>query len=230
MVELLRIVKEWQELIGAILGGIFALMVAWYVARSAQRREERSAGMVVLAALLRYKGAHDGAIKTLKKEDRTEDNNAMVLAALYSVQPQSLEPRAIESMQRLFVVHDHLAAHLSLIAVVYADMEHPLRRWITDQETYSRTADAKGAPAKRALPREEADMLADARTISRGAKAIAQHASCAIRLIELLLLSRLAVWNRLCLRYFPEEIDRLCAAALKTGEFTQPPVRSTKKP
>ena len=52
IIEILSLLKEWQTLIGSILGGIFALLVALIVAHSARRQEEISSGMLVIGYLV----------------------------------------------------------------------------------------------------------------------------------------------------------------------------------
>jgi len=54
--ELIGVLKDWQELVGAILGAIGALLVAFIVAGSAQRRAERVAAMVVTGYLVDFLG------------------------------------------------------------------------------------------------------------------------------------------------------------------------------
>lgn len=55
--------KEWKEVVGAFLGGVFALSAALIVARDARRRSERSAGMMLLRYLAKVRTCWDEARK-----------------------------------------------------------------------------------------------------------------------------------------------------------------------
>ena len=52
--SLIHVLREWQDLAGAIAGGIFALCVALLVSYLARRREERAAAMLVVGALVQF--------------------------------------------------------------------------------------------------------------------------------------------------------------------------------
>jgi len=57
MSELSLFLEKWQTLIGAFLGGIFALSVALFVAYKVRRHDEISAAVLVTIDLVNVRGA-----------------------------------------------------------------------------------------------------------------------------------------------------------------------------
>jgi hypothetical protein len=72
-------VKEWPTLIGAFLGGLFALWVALIVARDARHRAERSAAMTLVRHLAKVTACGKDSLKYPEGRERGEFINASSL-------------------------------------------------------------------------------------------------------------------------------------------------------
>ena len=210
---------KWQQLLGAIVGGVFALLVALIVARDARSRTERAAAMTVIAALLRMRASHRGARDAIVKKANDGDDIAFGLAAMFSIYPAVPSEHFSQSSAVLLHVHTHVAAHLSIIETVLSDVRHALNRWVRDQEDYSRRGGHIEKAEEKELPRSKGDMLIDAKTIERGIETIEQHANCVVPLLEMLVLSNFRTFQRLRLWFAPNEVAKVCAEALRSGEF-----------
>jgi hypothetical protein len=215
MTAIVEVLYEWQDLAGAVIGGVIALAAALIVAKDARARLERAAAMVVIAALGRVRANYEGALRPIRGKAKTDEEEAMGLATLFSLHPPTLPRNFAESASALMPIHNHLAAHLALADAVYENVSQAVHRWQDDQEHFSRAGDRK-------LPRDRGDMLADAKTIRRGMAQFSDHATCAEALLEHLVMSRYRLWHRLRLRCFPDKEEEWCARALKTGEFETP--------
>jgi len=208
MAELVATVKEWQELIGAIIGAFAALAVALLVAHSARRREDIAAAMVVVGNLTTLMAAED-TIKRIAGEQKVppKDYPIFVVSRLTHSRPR-LSPLFEPSVARLMLFDVSLAAHLELFTVIYRGVEHHvdvLRRDIEHHNEHDK------------MLRSEKDVRADAELVEKGIALAAKHAACAERLLALLVLSRWRLINRarMAIRATKEELG--CKAFLKTG-------------
>jgi len=213
--DLITLLYDWQRLAGAFLGGIFALLVAWYVAKDARAREERSAAMVAVSALLRFAGSYRAAEIKAKKDNELEDKITLAVAGLFALHSPTISASATAAMQRLLLVNAHLAAHLSLLEMINGEIEAALSRWRRDEEQFSKGGEKEFA-------RNLQSMLADAKTIRGGASRMINHAACATVLLNRLVLSRFPTFHRLRVTIWRSGIDKMCREGLRLGEFRKP--------
>lgn len=112
MAEIIAATKDWQPIIGALIGAIAALGVALLVAYSARRREDLSAAMVLVGNLMTLKAAED-AIKRIAKEQNVEDTKyAFFVASRLTHSFPNLSPLFESCVARLMPVNVFLASHL----------------------------------------------------------------------------------------------------------------------
>lgn len=208
MAELIATIKEWQELIGAIIGGLAALAVALLVAHSSRRRDDVSAAMVVVGNLTTLMVA-ESTIKRIAAEQKVAPSNyAMFVASRLTHSSPKLSPLFEASVARLMLVDVTLAAHLELFGVIYRGVEHhvnAIRRDIDHHNEHGKSL------------RSKSDVQADAELVENGLAMAARNAACAERLISLLVLSdwRLIHRVRMFIKPTKEECD--CKTFLKSG-------------
>ena len=80
MTDLIDVIFNWQTLVGSLLGGLFALLTALIVARSARRRDEQAAAMVVSATLATVRVANETLSMLSTQEGVTEENYSLWFA------------------------------------------------------------------------------------------------------------------------------------------------------
>jgi hypothetical protein len=212
---LLGALHDWQELAGAFLGGLFALLVAWYVATDARRREERAAAMIVITALVRLAGNYRAAKQQFEKGQDDPDRVVVDMAAMFALHSPTLSALASEAIHRLLMVHPHLSAHLSLLEMINSEVEASLVRWRQDIEDFVRSGEKE-------FKRSPGSRFGDAKTIARGTSTMVNHAACAVFLLNRLVLSRFPTFHRLLLAVFPGKIKKLCREGLAVGNFKDP--------
>lgn len=136
MTELITTIKEWQELVGAILGGIFAFMVAFIVADQSKREERQRAGLLIstdlMSIIAAYMNLRDGAIAkniTLSQYPR------FFAQEFVRIRP-TLSP-LFESSMLVIMTSDKLTArHLTEMMMAVRAIEPCLQRLANDIEKH----------------------------------------------------------------------------------------------
>lgn len=208
MENIVNFMDHWQTLIGAIIGGLFALTVALLVAFKARRREEISAAMLLVGNLVSVKAAEETLMEQASEEN-VEDAILAPWVAEKLVWPRPrLSPMFEASLVRVMPISAVLSAHLDLFHTIYADVERHLERLAGDFEEVRRN----GKP----LRTKEA-MNADASLARKGFAIAAAHAKCAERLLTQLVLSQFPTWHRVRRVILPSKDERQCNKRLKQG-------------
>ena len=215
MDELLGIARDWQEIIGAFLGGVFALGVAVYVARDARSREERAAAMVVVTAIVSFAGAYRAAKIRVESEENNPDRVKILMTTLFALNSPFMPSSASEGIHRLLLIDTHLAAHLSLLDMINSQADVALSRCRQDVADYV-------ASGEKGFKRSEQSRLADARNIVEGGARMLNYAGCAELLLNRLVLSKFPTVNRIRHALFPDKLVKLCREGIKAGGFKEP--------
>src|SRR6266705_990224 len=113
MNEFVSFVHRWQTLIGALMGGIFALATAFVVAGSVIRRAQRTAA----------------ALQSVE-----ETKYPLWVSEKLSWRRPKLTSTYDSHAANLVGVEDALSAHLSLLKMVYSTLEEHLARIEADIE------------------------------------------------------------------------------------------------
>lgn len=199
---------KWQELSGALVGGVIGLLAALIVARDARKREERAAAMTLIVDLVSVSAAWNQLNDRLGNVDVSPDEQAQwIVDRLLGLRPRLL-PLFDSAMFRVMPIHDHLAAHLSLFRSIYGQVENRLERLRQAVEQFRSTR-------QQTLSREE--IASHINLIADGFRRSVEHATCTRTLLEKLVLTRFASWHRLRLRLFPCPRERECSRLLETG-------------
>lgn len=199
---------KWQTLIGSILGGVFAISAALVVAMSIRRREDVASGMVVVSTLVEIRIAYD-ALKNLAEKDKIgkEEHPLWFAEKLLNFHPK-LSPSFDSSVACLFLIDDHLAAHLSLFQKMYSQILITLTKLEKDYDSIHNT--------KKPI-RSKEFMIADAKSITREYLMAVEHAKCAEHLITNLILSSIPTWNKIKRLFWLNTKEKNCKNILKTG-------------
>lgn len=205
MFELASFADKWQTLIGAIVGGIFSLLVALLVAYQAQRREDLAAGMLVVGNLATV----TTALRTLEELAASEKIGEEDLPYWFSEKLVrrriTLSPLFEASRIRLMPVDVYLAAHLELFQVVFTDIEAKLDMLTNDFAAFD---------SSKKTTRNAEILKADARVVLRGFRKAAEHAECAQRILVLKVLSPFPTFHSLRIGLFRTEKEKACKALL----------------
>lgn len=209
MEELVTFLSNWQTLIGAILGGIFALLVALLVTYKSQRREEISAGYLIIGNLTSFTSAIGILNTKAEKSNVPEKEYPFWLCQQLLVLKPSLSNLYEASVSRIISKNNRLGAHLDLIRTFNTGVEDPLSR-INDDIEYNYLHGKN--------KRIEEHIRADASLVQRGYNNIAVHAECAIYLIQRLVTSHFPTWNIFKSYLHPNELDKKSIKLISTGK------------
>jgi hypothetical protein len=207
--------REWKEVVGAIIGGLLGVVGAMVVARDARQREDRAAAIAVMAPLLDLRGHYFAAKKSaegIAPAPANEDDATLRLGVLIAAYPLSFPESFSRAAERVSVVHPHIAAHLALINMRWATVRIALHR-------LSQDSDYAGTHPGERLRRDRGDMVMDARTLISGLRGIGNDAACVIVLLQRLVESRFRAWYQLKMWLFPDAVGRQCREALRRGEY-----------
>lgn len=214
MAEMIASIKEWQELIGALIGATAALGVAMLVSYSARRREDLSAGMVLVGNLTTLIAAENSLQRIAKEQNVAESEYPFFVSSRLTHSRPTLSPLFESCVARVMPVNVHLASHLELLGVIYRGVEHHLDRMVKDIEYHNQHGK---------VLRSETDVRADADLIANGFSMVAKHADCAERLLTHLVLSNWPTWNRLRMIVQPLKAERDCKSLLIKVPSNPPP-------
>ena len=208
MTNLMDVVFKWQTLVGSILGGVFALSTALIVARSARRRDEQAAAMVVSAILAAVRVASETLSTLSTQEGVSEENYSLWFAEKIAHLHPSMPVLFDASAARLMSTDVSLAAHLSLFQHTYSQTESIIKRISDDYEYFHKHGKAF---------RPQDIMKADCRVVTKQFHFAAEHANCALYLISILVLSRIAFVYRLRRYVWHNKTERQCMDIFKKG-------------
>jgi hypothetical protein len=202
----ISLLKEWQDLAGATLGGLTSLVVALIVAHIPMRREDLTAAMLVISNLVPARARHS-SLKALAQERAipVEEYPFWLSEKLLQSRPK-LTPTYDAAAMRVMATDVHIASHLATFDLTIREMDEKLDRLAADFQ-----AKRMGQPALRSLQATKAD----ARLLAAELDRLAEHANCAEQLITALVLSRARAWNRLRRKFRISAKEKLCLERLK---------------
>lgn len=212
MEAIVEFLGRWQTLIGAFLGGVFALTTAFVVAGTALRREQRVAARLLLVDLLSIVAAAQN-LKTIAKEEKIDDAQypSWVCQKLIWRRPQ-LSSDFDANIARVNDVASSLAVHLSFVKMVYSGLQVHLGRVENDTQVLQGTH-------PRGIPRSPGATAVDAREVARGLALSAEHAECAIHLLHTLVLTNVPRWaKRIRMSISPVAIEERSRQLIQSGK------------
>lgn len=206
--SLLDFIFKWQTLIGAVLGGLFALATALVVALTMRRREEVASGMVVVSDLAAVRIAYEALNSLAEKENIGEKEFSLWFSdKLVSSHPK-LSTLFEASVARLMPVDVYLAAHLSLFQRIYSQIEIMLNKLSHDYNHFHE----HGEPLR---PKDH--MLADYELVTRHFPMVVEHAQCAEDIITKIILGNFSTWHRIRRIFYMNQKEKKCNDILRKG-------------
>jgi len=203
-------IERWQTLIGALVGGIMALVVAFVVANAQTRREQRASAYILLVDLLAVQAADQSLTQLAKGKAVSSDELPLWLSEKLSWRRPRLSALFQLQMVRVIDVSASLSAHLSIFHMQYEALHEHLDRLEEDQQLL-RTKGANTAP------RSPAASKADAVSVAQDFRSAADHAKCAAHYLDLLVLRSFPTFSRIRMRFFPMEVERLSKQLLSAS-------------
>ncbi len=209
MYELGFFLKEWQTLIGAFLGGIFALLVALIVAYKVRRRDEIASAYILLADLRSFIVQAETLKKVSKEQGSSpEKSSLMTMAGLLS-SPPTLSPLFEESVMRVSPVNKYLAVHLALFKKIFSEIEISLQRLSKYNDIFESTGKLP-VPIKR--------LAGDIRNVIIFLGYTVEHARCCENLLDKLIIRRTAIFHKLIRYICTPKSENDCMRLLKEGK------------
>lgn len=204
-------IKEWQGLVGAVIGSIGALLVALIVADAQESRERRAAGAILHGDLIMFGSAGEALARYYP--GAPEDRNAARAQAWEMLRDRpSLSPLFDSSMGKLLELDEVLDHHLHYFRHDVSAMERALGRLDRVREVLP-VQDVQ-------LDGERLFDIFDAVANLQGA---AWHSSRAEQLLLDLALTRAGLLRRFVRRFRPNRrrasIDEIDVFHLRRGEL-----------
>lgn len=207
MEEFLAFIREWKELVGAIIGGVFSLFVALLVAYQARRAEEKTSATLLIGEFLRIQAmvqnAEPSNDKTLSQAER-----GLVLAEHLCRFRVRLSPLFDASIARVMHYDIYLAATMTLASSFIRDTEPVIERLAEDVAALHRGEQPR---------RNEATINADIKVVSSSYRLIAEHAKHSARLLQQIVLSFFPTWYKFIHRLNLRAEDKKLRALLNSG-------------
>jgi len=192
--------REWQEIAGAFLGGLFALLVAFIVAHSSQRRGERTAAYIVLVTLgdflMVYRFLSEGWQSVVDKEN--VDRNYWIGERAIANWP-FLAPDFSAARAQLIDIDEELALALEQFGQIYKSMWDAKGR--IEAVLLQRVLPDDGSPLRKMLDQ-------DMKAVTTGFDNSIAVAARASGLVAKLVLAR-GWWVRRWLRLFAKKSPHL---------------------
>ncbi len=208
MASVVNFLRDWKELAGAFVGGVFSLLVALLVAYQARRAEEKTAATLLIGDFLRVYSMVQNAGASRNNEELTQEERRHVLAEHLCRFRVKLSPLFDASIARVAHCDVYLAGTMTLASSFIRDTEPVLLRLEEDVASLHRGEQPK---------RNDASIDADINVVSSGYKLIAAHAQYSAKLLEQMVLGAFPTWHKLRRRWWPIQWEKDLAALLKSG-------------
>jgi hypothetical protein len=204
--SLIDFIFKWQTLIGAVLGGLFAIATALVVALTMRRREEVASGMVVVSDLAAVRVEYEALNSLAEKKNIEEKDFPLWFSDKLVTSHAKLSTLFEASVARLMPVDVYLAAHLSLFQRIYSEIEIMLNKLSNDYNHFHEHGETL---------RPKNHMLADYRLITRHFPMVAEHAQCAEDIITKIILDNLSTWRRIRRIFYMNQKEKKCNDILR---------------
>jgi hypothetical protein len=208
MNEVITFLKEWKDLVGAVIGGLFSLAVALLVAHQARRSEERASAMLLIGELSRVKIMVNSILDSSKNHSVADEE----LPYYFSEQLCHFRVRVSDqlegAMYRVMTVDIDLAAHINLANSMMRDTEQ-----LIDRVQEDLLLGQAGNPM-----RNTERMRSDMRNIYSTYLIVRDNADFAVRLLELFALGNWPTWHKIRRYICPKAWERRAFKMLRTGE------------
>ena len=206
MENLINILYKWQTLTGAIIGGIFALLVALLVAYKAKRQEDIVAAMLIVANLVKVKTASNVLDKLAKSENISDEDLPEWYSEKLVRNKLQLSPLFEAYRIRLMPVCVHLAVHLEIFQMSFNASEIILDRLSKDYLALDMNS---------SQIRKIEIFKSDSKALYSEFNQAVLHASCAEKIVTNKIISNFKLLHSIQNKFLPTEEDQICVSMLK---------------
>jgi len=208
MNDIICFIYKWQPLIGAVIGGVFALFVALVVAYKSRRYEQSVSAILLIPDLLQLHISQDKIEEYAETYNIPEDNRDHWMAShLIEFRPK-LSPLYEVSMSRVMPIHPALAAHLNFVIKFYNSVEERLKKLEENMQNYKKTGHYL-------IDNEQFIFLI--KIIREDMRKISKHSICANNLLDKLVICKLSFIYRILYSFRKPFGIGECGELLKTG-------------
>ena len=210
MIEsIVRTIFDWQDLVGAMVGGLIGIIGALIVAEGAKKYEQRAAAMLVVIDLISVNVAVNKLSELAAENQITEEDKAFFMADKIAFMFPKLSPLFEASMLRILPIDMQLAAHLTLLNSMYRDLEPIISRV---------RKDANLIDAGKEIERPEDQLFGDIKIIRGGVERLEKQAEAATYYINHIILDRFSKFYLLRRWFWKNEDEKKFMSLLKSCE------------
>ncbi|QGZ61659.1 hypothetical protein [Paraburkholderia acidisoli] len=221
--DFIATLHDWQDLAGAVIGGLMGVTGALIVAARATRRERRIAASTVLPEVMSLRACNDEIDKAKKVSRRDRRGKARLVCDML-----------LRARPTLTTLHSPVITQLyDIDARVYSHLFHA--HWMHEQfepalERYREARNEARAPHASPDDAEAAEFKLDlqvAKTTWAWERSV-EHATLANYYLDRFVFRRWPNWAfGLRMRYFPNDLDRRSKHLLETGSLLREPDASS---
>ena len=208
MSQVIDFLREWKELVGAVIGGLFSLAVALLVAYQARRSEERASAMLLIGELSRVRIMVDSILDSSKKHSVSNEGLPYYFSEQLCQYRVRVSDQLEGAMYRVMTIDVFLAAHINLANSLMKDTEQIIKRVEEDFLLVQAEKPTRGVER----------MKSDMKNIYNTYLIVRDHADFAVRSLELFALGNWPTFHKMRRRFLPREWETRAFNILKTGE------------
>lgn len=201
---MLVFISEWQTLIGAVIGGVFALSVALLVAYKARRHEDMASAMLVVSNLANLQTSESVLHELASDQGITAEQLPLWFTEKLIRRRIKLSPLFESSRIRLMPIDVKLAVHLEMFQTLFNDIEEKLEVLSKDLFAIDNGLETRSQDL----------VISDANVVYDGIKKASQHANCAKHLLTLKVLSRFPTFHTIRMLLLKTEQEKYCEQQL----------------
>jgi hypothetical protein len=192
----LSTVKEWQTLIGTLIGSVSSLAVAIIVSYRSKRIAEESPARLCIAEMLKYRAYIDRLDLGAQEEGIAKSDLSAWFAAhiMLGDMPLPVEPSLRAYASQLFAIDNDLSAHLFFFIEHLSHVQSGLQK--IPKHLFRDIGKMWGQLGEVEQAKQRCEF------VFQHAHSAARHARCAEQLLELFVLSRLVWFKRLTRRFW----------------------------
>ncbi len=181
--------KEWQEIIGAFIGGITGFIAAYMVAYGVRRRDEDASAKILITDLLTISVRTEATDKDVERKNIPDERKKLEFALSYLMKRPILSSLFNSSMAQVISCHENLGIHLSIFSMVYRNVDDSLTWFSNYSNEYYKNQKQRPLTEQ---TKNESEIIYD------GLHLASQHAKCIIYMLNTFVLPSLAyrIWNK----------------------------------
>lgn len=210
MIEsIVKMLFDWQDLVGALIGGLVGIVGAFIVANSSKKYEQRAAGMLILIDLISLQASIEKINELAEDNNISDEKKPNFTANKVAFMFPKFSPLFEASLLRIITVDLQLAAHLTLLNSLYRDLQPFIGRV---------TRDAELIDAGKSIERPKDSIDGDINVVYMGLNRLVKQAEAAQYYIDRIILGKFPLLFQIRRFFKKNEYELKYIELLKTGE------------